>query len=75
MRAVVGAGCAVWSARCNTDQQVAGAPEVPTDYRLRHPITLQEADTRSKCSSAPIAAGSTPTQRAEVLAFGAGLET
>ena len=30
---------------CNTDQQVtAGAPDVPYDYRQRHPITMTEGD-------------------------------
>ena len=29
---------------CNTDQQVAGVPDVPSDYRMRHPITVTEAD-------------------------------
>ncbi len=43
---------------CNTDQQVtSGVAEVPTDYRLRHPITLQESQSyAASYSSAPIAA-------------------
>ena len=27
---------------CNTDQQVAAVPDVPFDYRLRHPISITE---------------------------------
>lgn len=42
MRAAIVAGCALFLCACNTDQQVAGAPDVPFDYRLRHPITITE---------------------------------
>ena len=39
------AGCALFVCGCNTDQpQVAAVPDVPTDYRLRHPISIREAD-------------------------------
>ena len=45
LRAVIVAGYALLVCGCNTDmQQVAAVPDVPTDYRLRHPITLSEAD-------------------------------
>ena len=37
------AGCALFVCGCNTDQQVAGVPDVPTDYRMRHPITISES--------------------------------
>jgi pilus assembly protein CpaD len=40
---LVGA-CAIWLCACNTDQQVTGVPDVPVDYRQRHPITLTEAN-------------------------------
>ena len=43
VRAAAAAACAIMVCGCNTDQQVTGAPEAPTDYRLRHPITLQES--------------------------------
>ena len=70
IRAAIVAGCAFLICGCNTDQpQVAAVPDVPTDYRLRHPITISEADHASKSSSGPIAASSAATQRAEVLAF------
>src|SRR5579872_5322623 len=42
IRAAMVAGCALFVAACNTDQQVAGAPEVPFDYRLLHPISITE---------------------------------
>ncbi len=57
---------------CNTDQQVAGAPDVPTDYRLRHPITLQEADRTLELFIGSNRGELNPTQRAQVLSFGLG---
>ena len=44
LRAAAAAACAIMVCGCNTDQQVTGVPEVPVDYRLRHPITLHEAN-------------------------------
>jgi pilus assembly protein CpaD len=44
IRAAIVAGCALFVCACNTDQQVAAVPDVPTDYRLRHPITITEAE-------------------------------
>ena len=44
LRAAIVGGCALFVCGCTTDQQVAGVPDVPTDYRLRHPITMTEAD-------------------------------
>jgi len=41
-RAAIAAGCALFVCACNTDQQVAAAPDAPFDYRLRHPITITE---------------------------------
>ena len=57
---------------CNTDQQVAGAPDVPTDYRMRHPITLQESDRALELFIGTNRGELNPTQRAQVLAFGLG---
>ena len=42
IRAAIVAGCALFVCACNTDQQVAAAPDVPFDYRLRHPISITE---------------------------------
>src|SRR5271165_3508996 len=70
VRAVIAAGYALLVCGCNTDmQQVAAVPDVPTDYRLRHPITISEGD-----HSIEIFVGSNhgelnAMQRAEVLAF------
>ena len=41
---MVGAG-AIFLCACNTDQQLtAGGPDVPYDYRQRHPITMTEGN-------------------------------
>ena len=53
-------------------QQVASVPEPPTDYRLRHPITLQEADHTLELFIGSNRGELNPTQRAQVLAFGLG---
>jgi pilus assembly protein CpaD len=55
---------------CNTDRQVTGAPDVPDDYRLRHPITLTEKDHTLQLFIGVNRGSLTPSQRAELLAFG-----
>ena len=72
VRAVIVAGCALLVWGCNTDQQVAGASEVSADYRLRHPITLQEADHTLEIFIGSNRGELNPTQRADLLAFGLG---
>ena len=67
--AVVVAGVALLLCGCVTDQQVAGVPEVPTDYRMRHPITLSEADRTFEVFVGSNRGTLNPTQRAEVLEF------
>jgi pilus assembly protein CpaD len=70
VRAVIVAGYALLVCGCNTDQQlVAGVPDVPTDYRLRHPITLSEADHTLEVFIGSNRGAISATQRAEVLAF------
>ena len=69
-RAAIAAGCALFVCGCNTDQQVTGAPEVSADYRLRHPITLQEADHTLELFIGSNRGELNPTQRAQVLSFG-----
>jgi pilus assembly protein CpaD len=69
-RVALVAGCALFVCGCNTDQQVTGAPEVATDYRLRHPITLQEADHTLELFIGSNRGELNPTQRAQVLSFG-----
>jgi pilus assembly protein CpaD len=71
-QAIVAAGCGLFLCGCNTDQQAAAAPDVPSDYRLRHPITLQETDRTMELFIGSNRGDLTPTQRAEVLSFGLG---
>jgi len=71
-RAVVVAGCALLICACNTYQQVAAVPEVPTDYRMRHPITITESDRSFEVFIGSNRGALNPAQRAEVLAFAQG---
>ncbi len=55
---------------CNTDQQqVAAGPDVPTDYRQRHPITITESDHTLQVFVGSNRGELNAMQRAEVLAF------
>ena len=69
VRAAIVAGCAIFVCACNTDQQVAAVPDVPSDYRLRHPITVGEADHTLEVFIGASRGELNPTQRAQVLAF------
>ncbi len=69
LRAAIVGGCAIFICGCNTDQQVAAVPDVPTDYRLRHPITMSEADHTLEVFVGTSRGELNATQRAEVLAF------
>jgi pilus assembly protein CpaD len=70
IRAAIVAGCAFVICGCNTDQpQVAAVPDVPTDYRLRHPITINEADHAIEIFIGSNRGELSATQRAEVLEF------
>ena len=66
---IVVAGAALVVCGCNTDQQVAGVPSTPTDYRMRHPITIKEADRTLELFIGSNRGTLTATQRAQVLAF------
>jgi pilus assembly protein CpaD len=68
-RAAIIAGAALFVCGCNTTEQVAGVPDVPTDYRLRHPISLKEADHTLELFMGSNRGTLDPTQRAQVLAF------
>jgi pilus assembly protein CpaD len=70
LRAAFAAACAALLCGCVTDQQVAGAPAAPTDYRLRHPITISERDQTFQLFIGANRGSLTPEQRAELLAFG-----
>ena len=69
MRAAFVASFALVLCACNTDQQIAGVPDVPTDYRLRHPISISEADHSLEVFVGSNRGELNATQRAEVLAF------
>jgi pilus assembly protein CpaD len=69
IRAALLAGCAVFLAGCNTDQQVAAVPDVPTDYRLRHPITIAETDHTIEIFVGSNRGELNAAQRAKVLEF------
>jgi pilus assembly protein CpaD len=70
LRGAIAAGCVVLVCGCNTDRQITGAPAVPDDYRLRHPITLTEKDHTLQVFIGANRGSLNPSQRAELLAFG-----
>lgn len=70
LRAAFAVGCAAMVCACNTDQKITGAPEVPSDYRLRHPISITEKDHTLQLFIGANRGSLTPAQRAELLAFG-----
>jgi pilus assembly protein CpaD len=70
VRAALALGGALFVCGCTTDQQVAGVPDVPVDYRMRHPITLKESDRTLEVFIGTNRGELNPTQRAQVLAFG-----
>jgi pilus assembly protein CpaD len=69
LRAAFAIGCAAFVSGCNTDQQITGAPSVPSDYRLRHPITITEKERTFQLFIGANRGSLTPAQRAELLAF------
>lgn len=69
IRVAIVVACAIFICGCNTEQQVAAVPDVPTDYRLRHPITISEADHTLQVFVGSNRGELNATQRAEVLAF------
>jgi pilus assembly protein CpaD len=69
LRAALAVGCAALVCGCNTDQQITGAPAAPTDYRLRHPISLTEKDHALQLFIGANRGSLTPAERAELLAF------
>ena len=69
VRAALAAGGLAVLCGCNTDQRITGAPGVPYDYRLRHPISITEKEHGMKVFIGVNRGSLTPAQRAEVLAF------
>jgi len=68
LRAAVVVGFGLLVCACQTDQ-IAAAPDVPYDYRMRHPITLTEAERTLQIFIGSNRGTLTAQQRAEVLAF------
>jgi pilus assembly protein CpaD len=70
-RAALVGGGAMFLVACNTDQQLtAGAPDVPYDYRQRHPITITEGDRTLEVFVGTSRGQLNAGQRAEVAQFG-----
>lgn len=73
VRAAAVAACALFVSGCMTTQPpVANVPDPPNDYRLRHPITLQESDHTLEVFVGTNRGELNPTQRAQVMSFGVG---
>jgi pilus assembly protein CpaD len=70
LRAAMVIGCAAMVCGCNTDQQITGAPSTPSDYRLRHPITITEKAHTFQLFIGANRDSLTPMQRAQLLGFG-----
>lgn len=68
-RAAFAVGCIAALGGCKTDSTVSGAPGVPYDYRLRHPISITEKEHGIKVFVGAFRGSLTAAQRAEVLAF------
>jgi pilus assembly protein CpaD len=70
LRAALTLAGALFVCGCTTDQQVAGVPDVPPDYRMRHPITMKESDRTLEVFIGTNRGELNATQRAQILAFG-----
>lgn len=60
---------AVCTAACTTARDTTAAIRPPDDYRLRHPIVVQEKDHTIVVMVGTARGGLTPAQRADVTAF------
>lgn len=69
LQAALAVGGAALVGGCNTDRPITGAPDVPYDYRLRHPISIVEKDHTLRVFIGVNRGSLTPAQRAEVLGF------
>ena len=69
MRAAVVVGFGALLCACQTDARTAAAPDVPSDYRMRHPITVTEAERTLQIFIGANRSELTAEQRAQVLAF------
>jgi pilus assembly protein CpaD len=69
LRAALAVSGAALVCGCNTDRPITGAPDVPYDYRLRHPISIVEKHHTLQVFIGANRGSLTPAQRAEVLGF------
>jgi pilus assembly protein CpaD len=69
LRAALALAGALFVCGCTTDQQVAGVPDVPPDYRMRHPITMKESDRTLEVFVGTNRGELNATQRAQILSF------
>ena len=70
LRAALALAGVLFVCGCTTDQQVAGVPDVPPDYRMRHPITMKESDRTLEVFIGTNRGELNAAQRAQVLALG-----
>jgi pilus assembly protein CpaD len=68
-RSLLAVGCALALSGCVTGKDTATTASIPTDYRLRHPITIKETDRTVEVFIGASRGSLTPVQRAEVLSF------
>ena len=68
LRATVVIGFGLLASACQTEQ-ITAAPDVPADYRMRHPITITEAPHELQLLLGSNRSKLTPQQRAQVLEF------
>jgi pilus assembly protein CpaD len=70
LRAAIVVGFGALLCACQTDQdQIAAVPNVPYDYRMRHPITITEAEHTLQLFIGTNRSALMPQQRAELMAF------
>ena len=69
LRAAIVTGFGLLVCACQTDQKITAAPDVPYDYRLRHPITITEAERTLQIFIGSNRGELSAEQRAELLAF------
>src|SRR5258708_22270718 len=69
LRAARATGFGLLVCACQTDQKITAAPDVPYDYRLRHPISVTEAERTLQIFIGANRGELAAEQRAELLAF------
>ena len=69
LRAAIVTGFGLLVCACQTEQATMAAPTLPYDYRLRHPISITEAERTLQIFIGSNRGELTAEQRAELLAF------